>query len=199
MTRRKNDPEGNRARIVSAAFDLFTSEGYGATSMLAVRDQAGLSSGALAYHFPAKHDLGLAVIREPLTAAIEKTWITPVTQAEDTYAGIRSVFDATIANADHCGVVSGCPLGNLAAELSTQDGDFRSEIHKLYGRWKQAIAVRLQEDSPSLSRDYRNPEQVADFVVAAFSGAILMAKASQTRPRFDPAGPNESATESQGG
>lgn len=180
MKRGKNDPEGIRNRIVDAAFELFTTQGYGITSMQAVRDLAGVSSGALAHHFPAKHDLGLAVIRGPLTAAIGKTWVEPVMQAESARAAIFAIFEETISNAEQTGVVTGCPLGNLAAELSVQDTDFRTEMHRLYERWKQAIAARLEADQPPGRHRDRNADELADWVVAGFSGAMLVAKTSQT-------------------
>jgi AcrR family transcriptional regulator len=180
MPRRSNDPEGVRRKIVDAAFKLFTTEGYNGTPMHAVRDLAGVSSGALAHHFPTKRDLGLAVIREPVAEAISETWIKPVTQASSAIAGVQLVFETTIADVNRAGTVAGCPLGNLTAELSTRDEAFRSEIRLIFDQWKDAIAGSLQRQQATDTSSDRDPIILAGFIVACFSGAILMAKASQS-------------------
>jgi len=165
-----------RRRIVDAAFEAFAREGYNATPMHAVRDLAGVSSGAFAHHFPTKHGLGMAVIRERVAEAIGRTWIEPLVRAADARSGIRSVFDTTIAEIDDSGSVSGCPLGNLAAELSTQGEGFRAEIHRIFRQWGDAIADKLAADGcPEEDR-----AGMASFVVSSFSGAMLQAKACQS-------------------
>jgi AcrR family transcriptional regulator len=180
MPGRSNDPEGVRRKIIDAAFKLFTSEGYNGTPMQAIRDLAGVSSGALAHHFPTKRHLGLTVIREPVAEAISETWITPITQATSAIAGVRLVFEATIADVDRKGTVAGCPLGNLTAELSTRDEAFRSEMCVIFDQWKDAIAGSLRKQQTSDANKDRDPLMLAGFIVSCFSGAILMAKASQS-------------------
>lgn len=176
MAKRTNDPDGMRRRITEAAFELFTRDGYNATAMHQVRDLAGVSSGAFAHHFPSKHGLGLAVIRERVAEAIEDTWIKPVASARSARAGVHAVFEQVIAELDGNGSVSGCPLGNLAAELSTQGSEFRSELHGIFQRWASAIRTKLAVDG--YTRD--EGAAMASFVVSAFSGAMLQAKAEQS-------------------
>jgi AcrR family transcriptional regulator len=43
-----------RADILAAALDLFTSQGYEATSLREIADRLGITKAALYYHFPAK-------------------------------------------------------------------------------------------------------------------------------------------------
>ncbi len=181
---RTNDPEGVRRRILDAAFEAFTQQGYNATGMQALRVRAGVSGGAFAHHFPTKKALCLAVIEERVAAAIQQTWIAPVQAAPHALAGIRLVFEQTIAGIEARGMggmggmVSGCPLGNLAAELAGQDQDLRRAMDAIYRRWQQAIAARLAgQKRAKLSP--RQCEAQAHFVIAVFSGALVMAKARQ--------------------
>ncbi|MCR4268003.1 TetR/AcrR family transcriptional regulator [Nitratireductor sp. ZSWI3] len=180
MSQRTNDPEGTRRQVVNAAFELFTRKGYEGTPMHAVRDLAGVSSGALAHHFPTKRDLGLAVIRGPVAEAIAGTWIEPVARASSASAGVRSVFEATIADIVRTGTVAGCPLGNLAAELSTRNDALRFELNAIFDRWREAIAAKLQAQQPPDAAGNKDAGALANLIVACFSGAILMAKASQS-------------------
>lgn len=53
-----------RARLVEAALELLEEGGYGAASVQAIADRAGVSAGALYRHFPSKADLFVDVFRD---------------------------------------------------------------------------------------------------------------------------------------
>jgi AcrR family transcriptional regulator len=53
-----------RARLVEAALELLEAGGYGAASVQAIADRAGVSAGALYRHFPSKADLFVEVFRD---------------------------------------------------------------------------------------------------------------------------------------
>lgn len=50
-----------RVRLIDAAIDCLTRLGYGATTLQAVTDTAGVSRGAVLHHFPTRVDLMIAV------------------------------------------------------------------------------------------------------------------------------------------
>lgn len=51
------DPIATRARLVEAALELFGTQGFHATSVKAIADEAGLTKGALYHHFASKDEL----------------------------------------------------------------------------------------------------------------------------------------------
>ncbi|MHA7209757.1 ScbR family autoregulator-binding transcription factor [Arthrobacter sp. MDT1-65] len=53
-----------RAAIIGAAACVFEEHGYGGTALAAVATRAGVTKGALYFHFPSKEDLAVAVIEE---------------------------------------------------------------------------------------------------------------------------------------
>src|SRR5258706_16169418 len=118
---RQNDPEGLRARVLDAAADLFEVRGYHATSMKDLMQATDVSGGALHHHFPTKKQLALAVIRDRVAPAVRQTWIVPVLSASSLEKGIAAVFREIIAGLEARGSVAGCPLNNLALELSLSD------------------------------------------------------------------------------
>jgi AcrR family transcriptional regulator len=73
-----------------------------------------VTGGALHHHFPTKKALAVAVIRERVARAVEQIWIEPIRSANTAAQGILGVLEQ-IADGN---VVLGCPLGNLAIELS---------------------------------------------------------------------------------
>ena len=54
--------ENTRARILTAAAQLFEQQGYRSVSMRAIAAQLGISVGNLTYHFPHKQDIALSLI-----------------------------------------------------------------------------------------------------------------------------------------
>jgi AcrR family transcriptional regulator len=56
-------PAGTRQRLLAAARELIEAGGYGAASVLAIAERAGVASGTVYRHFPSKADLFLKVFR----------------------------------------------------------------------------------------------------------------------------------------
>lgn len=173
MAKRTNDPEGMRRRVLDVAAEAFQQAGYHATGMHDLMRQAGVTGGALYHHFPTKKALALAVIAERVAVQVQETWIDPVQAAPSAAEGVHAVMTHIAAGLDARGAVSGCPLNNLALELSLSDPDFRAGIQAVFTRWRAALAAKLGADG------HADPEDLAAFVVAAYSGAMAMAKADQ--------------------
>ncbi|HEV8499423.1 MAG TPA: TetR/AcrR family transcriptional regulator [Gemmatimonadaceae bacterium] len=181
-TRRKartNDPEALRGRVLDAAADAFQSRGFNATSMHDIVRAAGATGGATYHHFPSKKALALAVIRERVALAIEETWILPMRSARSTLDGVLTVFAEVIASLERRRVVSGCEISNLALELALADPDFRVALNDVFDRWRNAIADRVRAEQATGALDDTDADELATLVVASYSGAMAIAKASQ--------------------
>lgn len=177
---RANDPETMRRRVLDAAAAAFQSHGYHSTSTHDIMRAASVTGGALHHHFPSKKALGVAVIRERVASAVEQAWIEPVRSARTAMEGILGVFAQISKGLDERNVVQGCPLGNLAIELSLADPDFRGAIHGIFEQWRKAIAQKLRTDQAAGLLPGLDSDAFATFVVASYSGAIALAKAEQT-------------------
>jgi AcrR family transcriptional regulator len=177
---RTNDPEGLRGKILDAAAAAFQLRGYHSTTTHDLVREAGVTGGALHHHFRTKKELGLAVIRERVKAAVERTWMEPIESAATAADGVAHAFHRIAADLDERRSVQGCPLNNLATELSLADTDFRAAIRQIYQDWQETIARKLRSDraAGALGEDL-DPEALATFVVASYSGAIALAKAQQ--------------------
>ena len=176
---RFNDPEAMRRRVLDAAAEAFQSRGYHSTSTHDIMRAAGVTGGALHHHFRSKKELAVAVIRERVARAVEQTWIEPVQSARTATEGILRVFEQISKGLDERDVVLGCPLGNLALELSLADLDFRHAIQDIFEHWRKAIAQKLRADRAMGILPELDPDAFATFVVASYSGAIALSKAEQ--------------------
>jgi AcrR family transcriptional regulator len=177
---RTNDPEGLRRRIVDVAYAAFHARGYHATPLDVIKREAGVTGGAFSHHFPTKKALGLAVIRDRVARTVEETWIEPLLAAPTAAEGVRAVLAGTLGELERRRAVMGCPLNNLALELSLHDRDFRVAVEALYARWRSAIAEKLRADVAAGRASTRDPDALATFVVAVYSGGMALAKASQS-------------------
>jgi AcrR family transcriptional regulator len=159
-----------RRRILDAAFELFQARGYNATSMHEIAALAGVTGGALHHHFASKKSLGLAVIEERVSPALDETWLRPLREAEDAGRAILGVFGTLANELDDQGSVRGCPVNNLTLELAFADADYRDALRRLFDTWRQTIAARIGG---------RDGEARAVAVISAYSGAMAIAKVEQ--------------------
>jgi AcrR family transcriptional regulator len=168
-----------RRKVLDVAEEAFQARGYHASSLGDLMAAAGVSGGALHHHFPTKKALALAVIEERVAAAVEETWIAPVKTAASAREGVRAVFGAVAAELEQQGFVRGCPLNNLAHELSLADPDFRAALAGIFAAWRQAIADKITADQQAGREQGTDPQRFAALAVATYSGAMSMAKTAQ--------------------
>ena len=79
-------------------------------------------------------------------------------------------------------VFYGCLLNNLANETSGTDEELRAHIDRIYKSWELAFAdaLRKGQKNGTVSKTI-NPDQVANFIVAALAGARSLAKNAKSR------------------
>ncbi len=76
MRRTKEDAEKTRLKIISAALELFSRNGYSNTTLAMIADEAGFSRGPIYWHFKNKDELYQAVLgysQGPLERLIEQS------------------------------------------------------------------------------------------------------------------------------
>ena len=103
---------------MEAARVLFWKQGYSSTGIAQILKEADAGSGSLYYFFPTKEDLLLAVLewyRENLWSQVVQPVFDRVTDPIERIFGILDAYrrGLLMTNFQH-----GCPIGNLALELS---------------------------------------------------------------------------------
>jgi AcrR family transcriptional regulator len=92
MARRaaRRAPEISRGEILDAALACFTARGYHETSVDDIAERAGLSKGAIYWHFAGKRELFLALIDHFSERALAE--LDAVADAPDWRAALRHIF-----------------------------------------------------------------------------------------------------------
>jgi len=176
VTRKKGDR--TRRRILEVAFDVIRRNGFQAAGLGEILATAGLTKGALYHHFGDKTALGYAVVDEIVSEIIRKRWIKPLRPGGDPLTVIPEAIRAAAEALDDREIRLGCPLANLAAEMSALDDGFAERIRAIYHDWRAALAGLLS-GAESVS-DY-DPNRIATFIVATISGCLAHAKTTNRR------------------
>ncbi len=182
--------EETRQRILQAAFEEFYRNGFQGGSLNHIVDQAGTTKGALFHHFDGKNDLGCAVVEEVIQPLIKARWLDSLASSIDPIADLkrtlRQFVKEEVANGR---LVQGCPLNNLAQEMSPLDEGLRKRIEKVYVEWRECLAAALARGikAGKVRKDI-SARNVAAFVVAAQAGIIGTAKNAQSEDLMMQAG-----------
>ena len=89
---------------------------------------------------PTKADLGYAVVDEMVSNWILGRWVVPMEQANDPIDGLLQALNALTPDEIQMLREYGCPLNNLAQEMSAVDETFRHKIARVYQRWTERMA-----------------------------------------------------------
>lgn len=178
--RRFRDPERTRQRLLQAAFQEVYRYGFQSAGIDTILAATNVTKGALYYHFDSKEALGHAVVDEVVAKLVRDRWLLPLQRSKD-----KDPIDALIGILQAIPVQprdvrSGCPLVNLAQEMSQLDEQFRKRLERLFLAWQEGIAVVLRRGQyeGTIRRDLV-PEETASFLVAMVEGYEVLAKNAQ--------------------
>lgn len=175
---RLRDPERTRERLLQAGFKEVYRSGFQSASVDTILAATNVTKGALYHHFDSKEDLGHAIIEEIVAASTRDKWVLPLERARNPIDTLIGIVRATsVRPAD---VRGGCPLLNLAQEMSALDEQFRKRLETIFIAWQEGIAAALRrgQSQGTVRRDVR-PQETAGFLIAMYEGYAVLAKNAQ--------------------
>jgi len=183
---RLRDSERTRERLLQAASREIYRSGFQSANVDTILAVAGVTKGALYYHFDSKEALGHAVIDEVIATCVRGKWVRPLQNGTDPIdALIGAVQGIPVRPAD---VRGGCQLNNLAQEMSSLDAGFRKRLAIIFDAWREAVASVLREGQAHGSvRCDVEPADAAGLLIAMVEGYASLAKNAQD-PRVMKAG-----------
>jgi AcrR family transcriptional regulator len=175
-------PENTRRKILHAAFEEFYKTGFQGGSLNHIVEAAGTTKGALFHHFEGKSDLGYAVLEEVIQPHLKALWFDPLADSHDPVADLKRVLRQFMKEEIQNGqLMQGCPLNNLAQEMSPLDEGFRKRIEKVYTEWRSCLEEAFARGiKAGKVRSDISPRDTSAFVVAAQAGIIGTAKNAQS-------------------
>jgi AcrR family transcriptional regulator len=175
-----------RERIVEAARSLFFKQGYTATGVAQILKEAEANSGSLYHFFPSKDDLLVAVL-EKYQAMLEPQVLRPAfTRTNDPIKRLFAVLEGYRLLLEATNFELGCPIGNLALEVSNHQPEARKLIIANFKAWCDAIRRLIEEARDRFPSDIE-PAALATYVLATMEGSVMLARAYRSFEPFDQA------------
>ena len=170
-----------RGKILMAAFDEIYHRGFQAASLSHILKNTDTTKGALYYHFKNKMELGYAVVDEIIYTTLKANWIEPLRNTDTPIDTIQQILLESGQRMTEEDVRLGCPLNNLAQEMSPIDEGFRNHISAVYLEWQDAIeeAVERGKKAGNIRHD-ADAKQLSVLFVATLEGCLGLAKSTQS-------------------
>ena len=188
VTETKTQPEtksqkgaATRDQILNAASRLIHVQGYQSTSLDDVLRESGVGKGNFYYYFKSKEDLGYAIIDRIRRAFVERGLGPAFGDTDaDPVGQLHAFFDRVLDSQRQRNCVGGCAIGNLACELSDVHEGFRQQLAGIFDVYRDHVAeaIRRGQQSGRLRPD-ADAVRVAQFLVGALEGAILLGKVTR--------------------
>lgn len=174
---RKETPE----RILDIAQGLVQTRGYNAFSYADIATELKVTKASLHYHFPSKAALGLSLI-----ARYESRFRHALEDLEA--SGLTAARRLQSYTAIYAGVLADhrmCMCGMLAAEFETLPKPMQSALDHFFAMnemWLEGVLHGgLADGSLSFTEE---PKALAQFIVAALEGAMMLARSHADDQRF---------------
>jgi len=174
-----------RDKLLAASLATLHGKGFNATSVQDITEAAGVPKGSFYNHFASKEILGAEVLalysanNRAAFAWLRDTSLAPLDR-------LRRHFEAMIVLASASGAFPGCLLGNFSNELSSQSPMIREKVAESLQGWTNAVAAPITAAQQCGEVADDTPAGVlAAFVVNAWQGSLVRAKAEQDRAPLD--------------
>ncbi|SOB56897.1 TetR family transcriptional regulator [Pseudodesulfovibrio profundus] len=169
-----------KERIIEVGADLVHRNGFNNTGLKDILQAAGIPKGSFYFYFTNKETFGLEMIdyyrqgfRSQAEPILTDASLSPLNK-------LRTIFDQYKSSLENHGFARGCPIGNLASEMSDLSEPFRQKLDEvmtgltaLYqGLLDEAIAAH---ELPQSIDTY----STAVFMVESWHGAIIRMKVAK--------------------
>ncbi|NQU65075.1 MAG: TetR family transcriptional regulator C-terminal domain-containing protein [SAR324 cluster bacterium] len=181
MSRQKKSEE-KKLFIIQCGAKLINENGYSATGLKEILGAAGIPKGSFYHFFKSKDDFGLQVVDffvKDIGEMVRGKLINPDLKP---LQRIKSFFDLYIEYYENNDTrYFGCPIGNLALEMSAVNENFR---RKLEGSLKEISGLiedcLIEEIELRKLKSKSNAKLLSEFLLNSWEGAMLAVKTTHS-------------------
>ena len=152
--------------------------------MATIVREAGVNPGSLYHFFEGKDQLLLQVLEfailylgPAVMEPVERRTRDPI---ERIFALLKQYRDGMVRH----GCRMGCPIGNLALEVSDGNPEARRLIHRNFENWADRVQSWLVEAGDRLPSDL-DRGKLARFILTVMEGGLMQARAADDLGVFD--------------
>ncbi len=173
--------EKTKVGLLEAGKQVFLQRGYNNSGIEAVLQVAGVPKGSFYYYFNSKEDFGLEVLNHfasRFDAILDESLSD---ESRSPMERLRGLFESLIERLQSQECRAGCLVGNLSQEMAAQSEVFRLRLEEIFEGWVGRFAACLQQAREAGEiPDHLEPQQLADFWLNSWQGAVLRAKTTRS-------------------
>ncbi len=168
-----------RQRLMDAVMELIWENSYGAVTIEAICDKAGVKKGSFYYFFDSKSDLAAAALksswddRKPAMDALFSPTTPPLERFLKFFQG---VYKRQVEIKRTCGQVLGCPIFTLGSEVCTQDPKLVKTIEQLLKNYIHYFENAIRDAHARKLISAPDAACKARLLFAYFEGALTQAR-----------------------
>jgi TetR/AcrR family transcriptional repressor of nem operon len=171
----------NREQLIETGVETLMCRGFSNASVRDIASAAGVPLGSFTNHFRSKEDYAVEVLdryfaslQDVMAQTLESPNMAPL-QRLDAYLDV--ITDLMSVS----GWRYGCLIGNLGLEVSGYSELIRTRLQGIFADWlRPFLAVVVDAQRSGELRDDLSPEEVAEFLLAGWHGAILRMKVERS-------------------
>jgi TetR/AcrR family transcriptional regulator, transcriptional repressor for nem operon len=171
------NPTETRRKLVEAAIRLVLCQGYAATTVDEICDEAGVTKGSFFHHFDSKEAIGQAALDawgDIGTAIYSPSWSdSSLDPLEQLYKHLDIMSEIAVRPGDS----TSCVVGMMSQEMSAMHPGFREVCRGHLNTWNERVTKMLADAKkihpPKVDFD---PESVAWMLNSLWQGSMLVAK-----------------------
>lgn len=161
------------AQIVQAAIRVIARQGYAGTSLMDIAKEAGMSKGAVHYHYPTKEALIEVVLAAACDAVQDRTikaWSGSANPFESLHASLEELWSARVNRTDEMLVVA-----DLIAQALT-DEKLRAPLAEYYRFAAQQIVDYVGNQIGPLGFEPKLPlPLISRLIIGLLDGLVMQA------------------------
>jgi len=162
-------------KIVDAAQDLFYRQGYQATVVNQIVEEAGVSKPTFYAHFPSKEDLCITYLQERRESTLEafESGMAATENLYDRFMLPIQILKEHMAESNY----RGCSHYNMLIEITDGESPVVKEVRRFNDAFREMLRkVTLELLESDEKYNTLNPAQVADAYYLIFCGAIMFSQ-----------------------
>jgi AcrR family transcriptional regulator len=208
---RQDRAERTRNAILDAAAAVFDERGFNGASLSDILAKAGVTKGALYFHFSSKEELARAIVEEQFSVDLPFVDFTnPGLQTlidmshalafnlrnnVRVRAGARLVIEANFADPTPDPYLRWIESAHVVLEAAKAKGDLRAEWNPLdVANWTSAVFMGVQTQSDVLTRRADVHERLTDLWKIALPGLVPPRRLARFQPSGSAAWDTSAAT-----
>ena len=177
MTRTALEHSPTKERLLNAAQALMVTQGFAATTVEEICEQAKLTKGSFFHYFESKDELGTVLLKRFCDAGdqLHRSWCG---KERDLLKRVYRYIDGMVTLTRDPVMRRGCLLGTFAQELCDSHPAIRQQCAKGFEAWAvqfgEELARAKARYAPEASFD---PTELAEHLIAIMEGSLILGKA----------------------